>query len=510
VKKISALLAAAIAAGAGPAVAGEFVDTRLVFILGDDDFMHDAGTTVPPSPRLDIGDRPGYDQFYDKHESSERGTESRTHLVLHAGADGYFEGLSTDAALVLRFDHDRILSGDPRAIHDDGTYIRINQAIDEGGLEALLMPFSSDRIRLGYLWDISWGGDEMFPSASVVPGMRLRWDQPWYTLELGAKTARMTVITRGLTEKTGQIDAYYGLFGGFGVGRRNGGLRLDANGGWFQRGNNPLGDVQGEAVDAGGFSARLSYVDGLPFEPTVDTRIYTSDPLAPWNVEAWSHDGWRAAVEATYLTQVLADPDHTGGTKREPGLAAAGQMKWQSHETRVGVLGIYRDLAFLTFNDAGTLQRYQALPKGMDQSPELVGTLSIEHHLPDARLTPGLAVGVQFPASVSDAVPKAGNFAPAADKGRRTIIYRRSDIFDDRGLLIGGMLPPGEDPLPVFGGRASCELDLAAGFALIGEFTVLYDQDRTKLVQDVNQVNTLRKFDSPLTLGAAIMARAEL
>ncbi len=65
------------------AVAGDFVDTRLVFIAGDDDFGHDAGTTVPSSPTTDIGARTGYDQFYDQLETSETGRDSRTSLVLY-------------------------------------------------------------------------------------------------------------------------------------------------------------------------------------------------------------------------------------------------------------------------------------------------------------------------------------------------------------------------------------------------------------------------------------------
>jgi hypothetical protein len=503
------LVAAALCAAAGHATAGEFMDTRLVFIVGDDDFMHDAGVTVPPSPRPDIGDRAGYDQFYDNRESSERGIESRTHLVLHAAADGYFEGITTDAAMVLEFDHDRILNGDPRSVADDGSYLRITDDLGEPELEVIMMPFSSDRLRLGYLWDISWGGDDVFPGATIVPGFKVTWDAPFYSIEAGAKTARMQFVTRDLDERSGQIEAFYGLFGGFGVGRRKEGLRLDANGGFFEKGRNPNSAVRGERVDAGGVSARLSYVDGLPFLPTTDTRIYSSDPLVPWNVEPWGVGGWRAAVEATYVGQVLEDVEKTGGTKIEPGLAAAAQLKLQTGNTRFSALGIYRDLGFLFFNQPGVNQRFQALSEDVDTTPEIVATVSVEHHLPESHLTPGLTLGAQLPASTSNTVPRAGSYAPDALKGRRTIVYRRADMFDDTGLLTGFIIPDGEDALPVFGARASTQLDLAAGFALIGEVTLLYDSNRAKLVQDPLQVNTLREFDEPLTVGAAVMARAE-
>lgn len=506
------VVAALGALAAGPARAGDFVDTRLVFIAGDDDFGHDAGVTVPASQRPDIGDRPGYDTFLDKREASERGIESRTHLVLHAGVDGYFPGLFTEAALVMEFDHARILTGDPRAIRDDGTYLRIAQAFDASELSVLLMPFSSDRIRLGYLWDISWGGDSVFPNAGVVPGALLAFEAPEFSVELGAKTARMQFVTRGLDERSGQIEAFYGVFGGVGIGRRDGGLRLDANGGFFEKGRNPNGPVRGERVDAGGVSARLSYVDGMPFVPTTDTRIYSSDPVVPWNAEPWGpgHGGWRAAVEGTYVAQVLEDADRAGGTKREPGLAAAAHFKIQSGYTRFGALGIYRDLGFLFFDHPGVNRRFQALPEDIDQTAEVVGIVSLEHHLPDLHLTPGLTVGAQMPASVSDVVPVAGNHPPDVLRGRRTVVYRRADMFDDTGLMTQQIIPDGEDVLPVFGGRLHAQLDLAEGFALIGELTLLYDRNRALLDQDELQVNSIRVFDDPLAIGAAVMARAEL
>lgn len=501
------ILAAALAAA--PAAAGELVDTRLVFIAGDDDFMHDAGTTVPPSPGADIGDRAGYDQFYDQREGSERGTESRTHLVLHAEAEGYFEGLTTDAALVLELDHDRILNGDPRAIHDDGTYLRLTQRYGERTLEVLMMPFSSDRLRLGYLWDVSWGGDHVFPGASTVPGLRIAWEAPFYSLELGAKTARLQFVTRDLDERSGQIEAFFGAFGGFGIGRRESGLRLDANAGFFEKGRNPNGPVRGERVDSGGASARVSYVDGLPFVAGNDTRIYTSDPLLPWNAEPWGTHGWRVAAEGTWVTQVLEDPEKAGGTVREPGLAAALQFRGQFGNTRLSAVHIYRDLGFLFFDHPGVNRRFQALPEGVDQTAEMVSTVSLERHFPDSHLTPGLTLGLQLPASISDVVPEAGNHPPEALRGRRTIAYRRADMFDDTGLMTGMLVPDGEEVLPVFGARGHVQVDLARGFAILGELTVLYDRNRAFLEQDGLQVNSVREFDQPLTVGAAVMARAE-
>ncbi|MCA9557172.1 MAG: hypothetical protein H6704_21980 [Myxococcales bacterium] len=495
---------------AAPARAGDFVDTRLVFIAGDDDFQHDAGITVPPSQRPDIGDRAGYTEFYDARDESETGRESRTHLVLHKAAEGYFPGLLTEAALVLELDHSRLLTGDPRSLSDDGTYLRIEKAWGEGRLEVLMMPFDSDRMRLGWYWDNTWGGNHVFPTATLVPGLQLAWRHTWYGVHVGAKTARQTFVTRDLDERNGQIEAFYGVFGGVEGGKAEGGLRGQVQGGFFEKGRNPNGPVRGKRVDAAGVSARISYVDGLPFGPTTDTRLYSADPLTPWNVfEPAAELRWRAAAEVTYLTQVLEDPDTTGGTEAEPGLALAIYGRGELGNGRLRAFFLHRDLGFLFFNQPGVLRRFQALPDDVDTTPEMVFGLGYEHHLPGLHLTPGVTVGLQQPAAVSNQVPNAGIHQPDILSGRRTAVYRRADMFDDTGLLTGYFLPDDAEVLPVYGARFHLQLDLAVGFALLAEVTLLHDENRVLLEQDALQVNSVRTFDDPLTVGGAFMARAE-
>ncbi len=495
----------------GSAHAGEFVDTRLVFLAGDDDLQHDAGITVPASQKPDIGDRTGYTEFYDARDSSETGRESRTHLVLHKAVEGYFPGLLTEAALVMELDHGRLLTGDPRALSDDGSYLRIRKDIGAGQLEVLMMPFDSDRMRLGWYWDNTWGGNHVFPTATLVPGLKLAWQHTWYGLHLGAKTARQTFVTRDLDARNGQVEAFYGAFGGLDVGKPDEGVRGQVQGAFFEKGRNPNGPVRGERVDAAGVSGRLSYVGGLPFDETTDTRLYSGDPLAPWNVHAPA-DGlrWHAAAEVTYLTQVLEDPEHTGGTVDEPGMAVAVHGRAATGNARFSAFFLRRDVGFLFFDQPGALRRFQALPEDVQSNPEMVFGLGYEHHVPAWHLTPGLTVGMQQPASIENQVPNAGIHQPEILSGRRTAVYRRADMFDDTGLLTGFFLPDGAEAVPVYGGRVSIQLDLAAGFALIAELTALYDDNRVLLVQDALQVNSVRAFDDPLTMGAAIMARAEL
>ena len=492
----------------GAAVAGDFVDTRLVFIAGDDDFMHDAGTTVPPSQLPDIGERAGYDTFFDQRDGRESGRESRTHLVLHKGIEGYWPSVQTDAALVLELNHSRMMSGDPRTLSDDGTYLRVRRTSDAGEFELLLMPFDSDRLRLGWLWDTTWGGNHVFPEATLVPALRMAWRAEWWDIMGGVKTARQQFVTRDLDARSGQMEAFYGVFGGVGVGSRTEGVRLEVQGAFFEKGRNPNGPVRGEPVDAGGVSARISYVDGLPFVEGDDTRLYSGDPVKPWNADRGAQ-GWRVAAEVDWVNHVLEDPELTGGTTREAGMAVAAYGSGRAGHTKVLGRAIYRDLTFLFFDHPGVVRRYQALPDDLDATGEFVLVLGLEHYLPSSRLTPGVTVGVQKPAALTNVVPNAGIHAPEVLTGRRTAVYRRANMFDDTGLMTGYFLPDGAEAKANYGGRFHLTWDLAEGFALVGEVTVIVDDNRVLLEQDILGVNSIRGFEDPLTVGAAIMARAE-
>ena len=491
----------------GTAAASDFVDTRLVFVAGDDDFGTDAGTSVPASQTFDLQRRAGYTQFYDAREESETLHVGRTHLVLHKDVAGYFDKVHTEGALVIQIDHQRVLTGDSRALHDDGTYLKIEHRGDAGTFGVTLMPFDSDRLRLGGLWDVSWGGSRSFPGGEATPAMKLEWDAEWWDLFTTLKTARLVLNTAD-ADRNGQLEAFYAIFAGVGGGKRDDGVRLDVQTGYIQKGGNPRDAVLGEPVDAGGVTGRIAYADGLPFEPSNDTRFYSADPLKPWNASR-ARQGWRIGAEVTYLVQTLEDPDRPGGVQEDTGVAAAayGRGEYSGHRVRANF--IYRNVSFLMFDAPGPLVPYQVLPAGVDASPEMVATFGYEKHLEGLHLTPGITLGAQQPAAVSSAVPPATLYPTGAQLGRKTILLRRADMFDDTGLHIPVILPENEEALPILGARFHMQLDLAEGFALLGQVTVLHDPNRIRFDQDVLRVNDLRKFDNSTSLGAAILAVAE-
>ncbi len=325
------------------------------------------------------------------------------------------------------------------------------------------------------------------------------------------KTSRLPYNTDDEDPRKGQLEAFFGFFGGARVGQEADGLRGDVGLGYFQKGTNPNGSVRGEPVTSWGVSGRVAYIDGLPFTANNDLRIYTADPTVPfteWDATPETM-AWRAAVEATRVEQLLEDPDSVGGTKMEQGLAAAAYGQAQLGMFRVGLTGIFRDLAFIHFNGPGAVRRFQAVPEDLDTNGELTATASVQYRFADLHLTPGLQLGVQQPAGASNLVPQAGIHAPEVLTGRRTVVYRRADMFDDTGLTYPSILPDGADIIPSLGARASLQMELARGFGLTAAFTVLQDNNRAELRQDRLQVNTLREFGDALSFGASMMARAE-
>src|SRR5687768_7321808 len=75
------LILFALLAGA-PAVAGEFIDTRLSFVFADDNVFAGAGETTPSNAN-----------------SRFSGFENISNLVLYRELPSFFEGLTTEAAL---------------------------------------------------------------------------------------------------------------------------------------------------------------------------------------------------------------------------------------------------------------------------------------------------------------------------------------------------------------------------------------------------------------------------
>ena len=147
---------AAMLLSADPAQANDWIDTRITYTIGDDNFLKDAGEQVPnDSPKINIGDRGGYDVFRSL-DSANTGRENQLHLVLYKKVEGFFPGLITEAAAALELDLEALAREDPlhKVLKDDSSYIRLAFALDElrkgdEYIEFVLFPLNGDRFRVG-------------------------------------------------------------------------------------------------------------------------------------------------------------------------------------------------------------------------------------------------------------------------------------------------------------------------------------------------------------------------
>ncbi len=516
--------AGARAAGLPPPYSNisNFMDTRLTWTFGDDDVLHRTGELIPLSPTFSIGDRPQYRTFFDNLNSRFAGRENLTHLVVYKRMPGFLKNLDTEAAAVLRFDLAAIAANNGNfngSIYDAGTYIRIiyklgGTAEKPTNLSATFFPIDTDRLRLGYLYDISWGGtaasinQSIFPRIQgASPGLKVQFDLPDKAYAfIGFKTATIVQPVQVLnpggendveTVRVGETN--FGFLGGGGVDVTPN-FRFDLGAGYFQQGKFDLEDVRGRDVYTLGGSARVVVHGNMPVPQSVDFLLYRNDPLAPMILFAlpkYQPDkvSWSGSVEGTVLDQHLKNYDRAGATKDQAAWASAIQGVVNAGYLRVSATGILRDLNYVVRNVPGFIP-FQTVPTAAKTDFEFFGALSADYYLKGARLTPGIGGGVQLPSTFKS------EFTDGGVSGSRVIVVRQQG---DESIL-----PFGKDRSPIFQGRLNVRWDIAEMLSAVLWTQLVYDNNATLVVRDPTEgTASLRVFQSPLRwgLGTALQAR---
>jgi hypothetical protein len=497
---------------------GDFMDTRVSWTAGDDDFLHPTGQIIPLSPSFSIGDRTQYRLFFDSLNSRYAGRENLTHLVMYKKMPGFIPHLTTEAAIVLRFDLDALNANTGNlnaALYDTGSYLRLfyNTGSDpREGVSATFFPLDTDRFRLGYLYDISWGGtaasinQSIFPGIQGgAPGLKVQYDKQGFYAFGGFKTAQIVqpqqVLSPGTDSDVTTVDVAdtnYGFLGGLGWDPTDH-LRLDVGGGYFQQGRFDLPDVRGQHVYTYGASARILVHQDMPVPQSIDFILYKNDPMSPMILfapEKYSANqiAWNVSLEGDVLEQHLKDYDIVGGTKDQAAWASALQAIVKYGFWRFSLTGIARDLNYVVRNVPGFIP-FESMPQDAKSQPEIFGSLMATYYLQKYRLTPGIAGGVQLPSTFESEFTEGG--VPAS----RTIVVRAQG---DESIL-----PFDQGRLPIFQGRVSLKWELSRMMSAMVWVQYVRDPNGTLVVVDPTEgTASLRVPQAADRLGGAVSLTA--
>lgn len=513
--------AGARAAGTAPPGAAEgrgFMDTRLTWTFGDDDFLHKTGELVPLSPTFSVGERPQYRLFFDNLNSRFSGRENITHLVMYKRLPSFIPKLTTEAALVLRFDLAQLAAQTGNlntALYDTGSYLRIfynTGSSEKEGLGLTFFPLDTDRFRLGYLYDLSWGGtaaninQSIFPRIQgAAPGLKIQYDHEKFYAFAGFKTATIVqpeqVLNPGGESEVEVVrvgETNYGFLAGGGVDPLEN-LRFDLGAGIFQQGKFDLEDVRGKSVYTMGGSGRVVVHQNMPVPQSVDFLLYRNDPAKPlilFKPEKYDPNqfAWSVSAEVDVLRQHLKDFDRSGETTNQSAVAGAVQGVVRAGYLRFSATGIYRNLNFVVRNVPGFIP-FETLPQSAKTDPELFGAVAADYYIPSARLTPGIGGGIQLPSTFRSEFTDGG--VPA----QRVIIVRQQG---DESIL-----PYNKDRTAILQARFAMRWDISDMFALVGWVQFIRDNNGTLVVRDPTEgTASLRVFQSPNRLGAAAAVQA--
>ena len=483
---------------------GKFMDTRITFVFTDDNTLAGPEDRSPQPGFFNVDD----EQFYEGLDSEKRGRENETQLVLYKRMPSYFHRLDAEAALVL----EASIGIDDTQIGDDGSYLKLNlytqrDDFDGDNVSLTLFPVDSQRMLLGYTYDITWGGEGIFPNnPGLVPGARLRYDfnvgetHEGYAYA-GVKTAQL------LNQAIDETQTYYGALGGGGIGITKW-LGFDLCGGYFQRGAFPPqsytdtseegGETESEGIggktmDAFGGSTRIVLHHGMPIQDSVDFRLYKVTPDAGQIIGATqAYDGgvaWSLSGEYTLVAQSLIKFDEANSSEYVPSSAAAVNGKFRLARARFHADFVYRDLSYVVFDIPGVFP-YHGFPKGADARPEWFFAVGADYFFETSRLTPGVIFAYKRPAvlSITDSEGLDHNS-----------VYRSVEDME--------ILPPDQKSFDILSFKATLKWDVAQFLAFVGEVRYTLDKNKSKI--GANNVRVFEEKNVTNQLGFALLAQAK-
>jgi len=474
-----------------------FMDVRLNLTLTNENLFAKPGETIPSVPGWRFG-RPNSlgVLFFDNYDTRFSGYETLAHAVLYR--QQFVKNWEVEGALVLRIND---LAESQIALSDAGSYIRVAYWMDETHkdptrVSIVTFPTSSDRMRLGYSYRLSWGGSpEYRRSRQSVPGIKVQYDTGKIYGYVGAKSAVV------LDQETAEEEAVLAYLGGFGIDFTPN-IRWEVNGGYFNRGSNELQDVLEENVQLYGVSTQVAIHDGMPVGSSIDYTLYRNDPLRVGRLfrkaEYPGGLSWLVASELTFLAQTLKDPEKTGSTRIQKAFAGDVNARVKYNRTRLRLDAQIRDLAFI-LHSTPSLPTYSDFPSAYKVKPNLFLAVGADQNYLDI-LTLGVVVGVDLPATLETPTGVLPG-ETVAGSGRSTAVIRNEGDIT--------ILPEGEKMAPQFAVKFTGRLDFAKFFAALLDVYYTYDPNQTRLRRDGPEDLLMREFGEFNQLGVNLTLQAK-
>ncbi|MCB9761920.1 MAG: hypothetical protein H6739_18985 [Alphaproteobacteria bacterium] len=484
---------------AAPAKAGEFMDIWVTTAVEDTNVRAGPENYSPGPNFVERGNR----TFFENYESFYTDDITQGHLVLYRADEGFFPNWWSEAAFVLEYTPylNPDVSKPGVFIRDDGSYVRIGR--DLGGVEDHHISLTgyavnASRFRLGYSWDLAYGGREIVtPRVGAMPGVRLQWQRKGTYVFAGMKTA-----INQRTEESWEGDrnaTYYSFLSGAGLNLLNDRLKLEAGLGSFQQGQiinvrDTSSPLYGEIISALGTSGQISYrsTNELPFIQSSELRLYRNAPefMRDTYIRHRQLDGfgWLVQAEVNRLTHNLLDPDNEAQTVLESALAGDVQAFLIFRTTEIFVDFVYKDLPYIVFNVPG-LTSGTAISETVTWSPQLYTRFKVSHYFPNARLTPSFGIGVMQPAAYT------------TSDGKTFVQYTERDKE---------AVPDGQEASDILGSVLGLQVDVTPSTVVVGELLFTKDANQSR-VEEASDGVRLRVQEDPEVinaLGFNLMLRA--
>jgi len=304
-------------------------------------------------------------------------------------------------------------------IADDGSYVRAgyNFAGDpKHNLSLTGYAVDANRFRLGYSFDLTWGGRNMYAfDPNAAPGARLQYQNHGFYAFAGIKTAVGDYKDPVTAEP--QEETYYGSL--FGVGSTIGDhVRVEGGFGSFEQGQltnaaSATSPVYLEPIRAMGACAQAAWRSSteLDWIQTGELRLYRNTPdfVRDSYLSHQQVDGLAVLVqgEVNVLAHNLIDFENVDATVVEQAVAGDLQTVFAFGRSQITADVVYKDLPYIVFNVPGLTSGY-ALPERYEVTPQVYTRMSAARHFPQSRLTPSLGFGYMQAATYG--TPETGYF----------------------------------------------------------------------------------------------------